>query len=72
MHTLTWKCQPAAIFIWCLAICAQGLSGRWHYGHLKLPQIYLSHVNMSHNKFKVDLLKTDKTAVFIEVYECMY
>ncbi len=34
----------------------------------KLPQVYASHVNMSHNKFKADFSKT-ATAVLIALYE---
>lgn len=44
--------QPAAIFIWRLAICAQGLSGRWRYAHSKLPLVYAKHVNISFNEFE--------------------
>jgi len=54
MHTLRGKCHPAAIFIWCFAICARDLSGPWHFAHPKSPQACASHGNILLCKFKAD------------------
>lgn len=66
--TLTGECQPAAIFIWRLAICAQGLSGQWRVAHSKLPWVYARHVKNVFSKFNCFFFR--RQLVLFEYYHC--